>query len=108
MLLKKKSSNEFSDARFRLHHYMSHSHLTAILDSIKYTSNDPPSYYKDRFWEIQDDRGMECQYSENLCLEYVWATKRWLHWLILFLLAISEVNTNLAQAYFWKKSAPMP
>lgn len=49
----KKSSNEFSDAPFRVYHYMSHSHFTAILDSIVYTTNDPPEY-KDRFWEIRD------------------------------------------------------
>ena len=43
-----------------------------------------------------------------ICLEYVWTTKRWAHRPFSFLLAISEVNTNLAEAFFWKKSAPMP
>ena len=43
-----------------------------------------------------------------ICLEYVWATKRWAHRPFSFLLAISEVNTNLAEAFFWKKSDPMP
>ena len=33
-----------------------------------------------------------------ICLEYVWATKRWAHRPFSFLLAISEVNTNLAEA----------
>ena len=48
-----KETNEFSDAPFRLHHYMSYKRFTAILDSINYRSKGPPTY-KDRFWEIRE------------------------------------------------------
>jgi len=43
-----------------------------------------------------------------ISLEYVWATKYWPHRPFSFLLAISEVNTNLAEAYFTRNSAPRP
>ena len=43
-----------------------------------------------------------------ISLEYVWATKYWPHRPFSFLLAISEVNTNLAEAYFTRKLAPRP
>ena len=43
-----------------------------------------------------------------ICLEYVWATKRWAHRPFSFLFAISEVNTNLAKAHFFDKTTPTP
>ena len=43
-----------------------------------------------------------------ICLEHVWATKHWPHRVFSFLLAITEVNTNLAEAYFHRKSESRP
>ena len=43
-----------------------------------------------------------------ISLEYVWATKYWPHCPFSFLLAISEVNTNLAEAFFTRNSTPRP
>jgi hypothetical protein len=43
-----------------------------------------------------------------ICLEYVWATKRWAHRPFSFLFAISAVNTNLAKAHFFDKTTPTP
>ena len=38
-----------------------------------------------------------------ISLEYVWATKYWPHCLFSVLLTISEVNTNLAEAFIHTK-----
>ena len=46
---------------------------------------------------VDDHNGK--RYSPK-CLEYVWTTERWTYWLFSFLLAFSEVNTNLAEAFF--------
>ena len=43
-----------------------------------------------------------------ICLEHVWATKYWPHRPFSFLLAITEVNVNLAEAYFVRHKAPRP
>ena len=43
-----------------------------------------------------------------ICLEHVWATKHWPHRPFSFLLAITEVNVNLAEAYFVRHKAPRP
>ena len=43
-----------------------------------------------------------------ICLEHVWATKYWPHRPFSFLLAITEVNVNLAEAYFINKTNAMP
>ena len=41
-----------------------------------------------------------------ISLEYFLDTKHWPHFLFLFLLAISEVNTNLIEAYCTENSTP--
>ena len=43
-----------------------------------------------------------------ICLEHAWATKYWPHRPFSFLLAITEVNVNLAEAYFINKTNAMP
>ena len=43
-----------------------------------------------------------------ICLEYVWATKHWPHRPFSFLLAVTEVNVNLAEAFFSRKKDPRP
>jgi len=43
-----------------------------------------------------------------ICLEHVWATKYWHHRPFSFLLAVTEVNVNLAEAYFVRLNAPRP
>ena len=43
-----------------------------------------------------------------ICLEYTWATKYWPHRPFSFLLAISEVNTNLAEAHFVRHAEARP
>jgi hypothetical protein len=43
-----------------------------------------------------------------ICLEHVWATKYWPHRLFSFLLAVTEVNVNLAEAHFVLKTRPRP
>ena len=43
-----------------------------------------------------------------ISLEYVCTTKYWLHCPFSFLLAINEVNTNLAEAFFARNSTPRP
>ena len=43
-----------------------------------------------------------------ICLEHVWATKYWPHRPFSFLLAITEVNVNLAEAFFVRHNAPRP
>ena len=43
-----------------------------------------------------------------ICLLYVWATKYWPHRPFSFILSISEVNTNLADAFFIRNAAPRP
>ena len=43
-----------------------------------------------------------------ICLEYVWATKYWPHRPFSFLLAVTEVNVNLAEAHFVLKTKSRP
>ena len=43
-----------------------------------------------------------------ICLEHVWATKYWPHMPFSFLLAVTEVNVNLAEAFFVRHKAPRP
>ena len=43
-----------------------------------------------------------------ICLEHVWATKYWPHRPFSFLLAVTEVNVNLAEAYFVTHNDPKP
>ena len=43
-----------------------------------------------------------------ICLEHVWATKYWPHRPFSFLLAVTEVNVNLAEAYFVLHKEPKP
>jgi len=43
-----------------------------------------------------------------ISLEYVWATKWWPNRVFSFLLAVTEVNVNLAKSYFITKDAPKP
>ena len=44
----------------------------------------------------------------KICLEHVLATKCWPQMPFLFLLAITELNVNLAEAYFVHHEAPRP
>ena len=43
-----------------------------------------------------------------VCLEHVWATKYWHNIPFSFLLAVTDVNVNLAEAFFVRHNAPMP
>ena len=43
-----------------------------------------------------------------ICLEHVLATKYWPHMPFSFLLAVTEVNVNLAEAFFVRHKAPRP
>ncbi len=43
-----------------------------------------------------------------ICLEHVWATKYWHNIPFSFLLAVTDVNVNLAEAFFVRHNAPMP
>ena len=60
------------------------------------------NYFKYR--HAVDDHNTEKHSPINL--EYVWTIKVWPHCLFSFLLAITEVNTNLAEAYLTQKEAP--
>ena len=48
-----KVCDEFSEAPFRVSHYMSRRRFDQILNGIRYSKSDPPPY-KDRFWEVRE------------------------------------------------------
>ena len=57
----------FSGCFFTLSTYMSHTRFELILQHIKYTNNNPPTY-KDRFWEVHE---MLEEWNKNMATNFV-------------------------------------
>lgn len=59
-----------------------------------------------KFWHVVYDHN--AKRHARISLEYVWATKDWQYYPFSFLLTVSEVNINPAEAYFTYKLATRP